>query len=206
VTNRQRGLPFSSWKIIPYFGTLYGDTSRFKAIFSNWLARQTTPKMLRDIEAGLQAISDIRATSPETNVVVLTAHGENEFVFPAIKAGAVAYLLKENVNGQDVATIIQQVHEGNPPLDPDIAQKLWGYFQGVLHEGETPSYQEKLTPREQEVLELIVNHKTNKEIAEALVISEKTVKTHVSNMLHKLHLSNRTELRMYAVATRPELS
>jgi NarL family two-component system response regulator LiaR len=177
------------------------------------LVEETVPNVVlldlelqRDIEAGLQAISDIRATSPETNVVVLTAHRENEFVFPAIKAGAVAYLLKENVNGQDVATIIQQVHEGNPPLDPDIAQKLWAYFQGVLHEGEMPSYQEKLTPREQEVLELIVNHKTNKEIAEALVISEKTVKTHVSNMLHKLHLSNRTELRMYAVATRPELS
>jgi NarL family two-component system response regulator LiaR len=163
-------------------------------------------ELQHDMDAGLEAIGEIRATSPETKVIVLTAHRESELVFPAIKAGAVAYLLKENVHGKDVASIIQQVHKGQPPLDPDIAQQLWSYFQGVISTGRQPlPYQERLTQREQEVLELIVRRKTNKEIAEALVISVKTVKTHVSNMLHKLHLSNRTELRMYAVATRPEL-
>lgn len=190
---------------------LIGETDNAKDAVA--LVEETVPSVVlldlelqHNIEAGLEAIREIRATSPETKVVVLTAHRESELVFPAIRAGAVAYLLKENVHGQDVTNIVQQVHEGNPPLDPDIAQMLWSYFQGVFpYEGEIPPYLEKLTRREQEVLELIVRRKTNKEIAEALVVSEKTVKTHVSNMLHKLHLSNRTELRMYTVATRPEL-
>jgi NarL family two-component system response regulator LiaR len=190
---------------------LVGETDNASEALA--LVEETVPDVVlldlelrHDTEAGLEAIREIRAVSPETKVIVLTAHRENELVFPAIKAGAVAYLLKENVHGKDVADIIHQVHEGQPPLDPDIAQKLWSYFQGIIPtEGEPLPYQEKLTRREQEVLELIVQRKTNREIADALVISVKTVKTHVSNMLHKLHLSNRTELRMYAVATRSEL-
>lgn len=156
----------------------------------------------RDPQAGIRVIAEIRDTSPETKVVVLTAHHENELVFPAIQAGAVAYLLKDNVRGPEVANIIRQVHAGMPPMDPDIAQKLWDYFQGRLSlEHDLPIGLPTLTGREQEVLGLIVEQKSNKEIAQALVISEKTVKTHVSNMLQKLHLSNRTELRLVALTT-----
>lgn len=157
----------------------------------------------RDPQAGIRVISEIRDTSPETKVVVLTAHHENELVFPAIQAGAVAYLLKENVRGADVTDIIRQVHAGTPPMDPDIAQKLWDYFQGrIMSDNELLLGMPTLTKREQEVLELIVQQESNKEIAQALVISEKTVKTHVSNMLQKLHLSNRTELRIIALTNR----
>lgn len=153
----------------------------------------------KDMRAGIQAIRDIRATSPTTKVVVLTAHYENELVFPAIQAGAETYLLKDNVKGPDLSNILQQVHMGNPPVDPYIAKKLWAYFQEPEDAAEhLRPQQEKLTEREREVLEHIVQGKSNREIADILVVSEKTVKTHVSNILQKLHLSNRTELRMYA--------
>lgn len=153
----------------------------------------------KDTRAGIQAIQSIQATSPMTKVVVLTAHHENELVFPAIQAGAVTYLLKENVKGPDLSDILQKVHAGDPPVDPHIAKKLWAYFQEPEDAmDQLRPFQEKLTGREREVLQLIVETKSNREIADVLVVSEKTVKTHVSNILHKLHLSNRTELRMFA--------
>lgn len=171
------------------------------------LVEQHVPNIvLLDLElhgnshAGIEGIRQIRTTSPSTKVVVLTAHREYELIFPAIQAGAVTYLLKDNVRGPDIVSILQEVQDGNPRMDPQIAKILWAYFQQPATSLDQKwSYQEHLTGRESDVLRQIVDGKSNKEIAEELVISEKTVKTHVSNILQKLHLANRTELRMYAV-------
>ena len=162
-------------------------------------------ELKHQVDAGERLITQIRNISPETRIVVLTAHREDELVFAAIQAGAVAYLLKDNVKSNEIANHIVEVHNGNPPFDHDIAKKLWAYFQGRLStDVSSISESTKLTAREQEVLDLIVNKRSNLEIASELTISLSTVKTHVRNMLQKLHLSNRTELRMIAMARRFE--
>ena len=155
-------------------------------------------------QRGLQVISQIREVSPATKVVVLTGYADH--VFAAIKAGATAYLLKRNVQPDEVCAMIQQVHEGRPPLDPDVARELWTYFQHELpfQERSGESLQ-RLSSREREVLQLVAEHRSNQQIADVLVISVKTVKTHVSNILDKLHLSNREQLRLLVLAGHPTL-
>lgn len=155
-------------------------------------------------QRGLQVISQIREISPATKVVVLTGYGDH--IFAAIKAGATAYLLKRNVQPDEVCAMILQVHAGRPPLDPDVASQLWTYFQQELPLQERPDESlQRLSEREREVLQLVAQRLSNQEIADALVISVKTVKTHVSNILDKLHLSNREQLRFLVLAGRPTL-
>lgn len=141
---------------------------------------------------GITTIRRIRALSPSTRVLVLTSFSEDDKVFPAIKAGAHGYLMKD-IRPAELAESIRAVHRGEPSLHPDIATKLMEH----LTRGE-----DKLTMRETEVLRLIARGQSNKEIAAALVISEKTVKTHVSNILQKLHLSDRTQAALYAIRKR----
>lgn len=143
---------------------------------------------------GVEATRKVRAVSPSTHVIVLTSFSEDEKVFASIKAGAQGYLMKD-VLPQDLVRAIRTVHRGEAQLDPEIARKLMQEFTNP--QPATPKHD--LTERELEVLRLIAHGKSNKEISEELVLSEKTVKTHVSNILQKLHLSDRTQAAVYAL-------
>jgi NarL family two-component system response regulator LiaR len=141
---------------------------------------------------GVEATREIRAASPSTRVIVLTSFDDDEKVFPAIKAGAAGYLLKD-VRPGELAAAVRKASRGEALLAPSVATKL---MQEVA--GERPPAG-GLTERELEVLRLIARGLPNKLIARELVVSEKTVKTHVSNILAKLHLADRTQAALYAV-------
>lgn len=143
---------------------------------------------------GVEATRQVTAVSPSTRVIVLTSFSEDEQVFASIKAGAQGYLMKDVLPSQLVQDI-RQVHRGEVRLNPDIARKLMQEFTNP--QPATPKHD--LTERELEVLRLIAQGKSNKEISDDLVLSEKTVKTHVSNILQKLHLSDRTQAAVYAL-------
>src|SRR5438876_4377913 len=146
---------------------------------------------------GVEATRMVTSISPSTRVIVLTSFSEDEQVFNSIKAGAQGYLMKD-VLPQDLARAIRTVYRGEAQLDPEIARKL-------MHEFSNPQPtkpKHDLTERELEVLSLISLGKSNKDISEDLVLSEKTVKTHVSNILQKLHLSDRTQAAVYALRQR----
>lgn len=146
---------------------------------------------------GIEAIRRIRALSPSTKVIVLTSFADDENVFPAVKAGAAGYLLKD-VEPDALLEGIRKVYRGEALLHPAIAAKL----MAELSEQERRSSDEVLTERELDVLRLLARGLSNKEIASELFISEKTVKTHVSNILAKLHLADRTQAALYAVRQR----
>jgi NarL family two-component system response regulator LiaR len=141
---------------------------------------------------GVEATRAIRAASPSTKVIVLTSFDDDEKVFPAIKAGAAGYLLKD-VRPAELAEAVRKASRGEALLAPSVAARL---MQEVS--GERPPAA-GLTERELEVLRLIARGMSNKLIAHELVVSEKTVKTHVSNILAKLHLADRTQAALYAV-------
>ncbi|HUP28213.1 MAG TPA: response regulator transcription factor [Chloroflexia bacterium] len=143
---------------------------------------------------GVEATRQVTATSPSTRVIVLTSFSEDEKVFASIKAGAQGYLMKD-VLPQDLVRAIRTVHRGEAQLDPEIARKLMQEFTNP----QPTAPKHDLTERELEVLRLIAQGKSNKEISDDLVLSEKTVKTHVSNILQKLHLSDRTQAAVYAL-------
>jgi NarL family two-component system response regulator LiaR len=143
---------------------------------------------------GIEAIRQIKSSRRETKIIVLTSFFQDDKVFPAIKAGADGYLLKD-VLPNDLVSAIRQVYSGKSVLHPDIAQKLMHNFSGRNRSGAG----EELTPRENEVLELIAAGLSNEEIANKLIISDKTVKTHVSNILHKLNLSHRIQAALYVL-------
>ena len=143
---------------------------------------------------GVEATRAITGMAPSTRVIVLTSFSEDEKVFASIKAGAQGYLMKD-VLPQDLVKAIRTVYKGEAQLDPEIARKLMHEFTNP--QPTTPRHD--LTERELEVLRLIAHGKTNKDISEDLVLSEKTVKTHVSNILQKLHLSDRTQAAVYAL-------
>lgn len=147
------------------------------------------------IEEGLTAIQQIRAISPGSKIIVLTAHRRREVVFQAIQAGATSYLLKEHVTGQTVINHIERVMAGDVPIDADIAKMMWDFLQSPGSELNSPI--EQLTTREMDVLRLVSQNLTNRQIAEALFIEPTTVKRHVSNILSKLQLRSRLELLAY---------
>jgi len=144
---------------------------------------------------GVEATRQVVAISPSTKVVVLTSFSEDDLVFPAIEAGATGYLLKD-VDPAELHRAIRAVHEGEVQLHPDIMQKL--IHRVSAPQNESDSDHGDLTPRELEVLSHIAQGESNREIAMTLSISEKTVKTHVGNILSKLHLSDRTQAAIYA--------
>ncbi len=143
---------------------------------------------------GMAATRQICASHPGTKVIALTSFAEDDKVFPAIKAGASGYLLKD-VSPSDLVDAVRAIHRGETQLHPDIAKKL---MNQIAHGTEEPTPDE-LTERELEVLRLIAGGLSNRQIAQELVISEKTVKTHVSNILSKLHLADRTQAAIYAL-------
>ena len=163
------------------------------------LVRDTLPDIvLMDLVMpnvdGVEATRTITMLSPSSRVIVLTSFSEDEKVFASIKAGAQGYLMKD-VLPQELVRAIRTVHRGEAQLDPEIARKLMQEFTNP--QPATPKHD--LTERELEVLRLIAQGKSNKDISEDLVLSEKTVKTHVSNILQKLHLTDRTQAAVYAL-------
>ncbi len=146
-------------------------------------------------KGGIEAIREIKREMPEAKILVLTSFGEKDKVFPAIKAGALGYLLKDTLPAQ-LLQAIYDVHSGKAPLQPSIALKVIGEIQ---EPSDAASPEHLLTEREVTVLKLVARGLTNQEIADELVISEWTVRTHVSNILEKLHVANRTQATLYAL-------
>ena len=144
---------------------------------------------------GIACIREIKTQRPEARILVLTNFVGEDMIFPAIKAGAMGYHLKDS-SPETLEEAIRQVFKGEPSLHPLIAKK-------VLEELHTPPEEqeayETLTKRELEVLNLIAQGHENREIARQLVVSEATVRTHVSNILGKLHLASRTQAALFAL-------
>jgi NarL family two-component system response regulator LiaR len=146
---------------------------------------------------GVAATQQIKASSPEIKVIALTSFTEDDKVFPAIQAGASSYLLKD-VSPDDLVEAIRAAFRGEARLHPEIMQRLMEQVARQPTPRSGPQVDE-LTDRERDVVRLVAQGRSNHEIAEELVISEKTVKTHVSNILSKLHLEDRTQLAIYAI-------
>ncbi|HZQ37831.1 MAG TPA: response regulator transcription factor [Dehalococcoidia bacterium] len=164
-------------------------------------ARQLKPDvMLMDLLMpemdGIAATRGVKEVSPETNVIVLTSFTDDEHIMPALRAGATGYLLKD-VSANDLVRAIEGANKGQAQLHPDVARKLMEQVSQPAARQEPPGA--ALTPRELEVLRLIASGMSNKEIARELVLNERTVKGHVSNILSKLGLADRTQAALYAV-------
>jgi NarL family two-component system response regulator LiaR len=165
----------------------------------NSVARLKPDVILLDLQMprknGIEAIAEIKAHDPQARILVLTSFSDGEKVFAAIKAGALGYILKD-ASPQELLVAIHNVHEGKPSLNPEIALN-------VIHEmnksSKLPPTEEPLTEREMEILRLVARGLSNQQIAEELVISERTARTHISNILAKLHLANRTQATLYAL-------
>jgi NarL family two-component system response regulator LiaR len=144
---------------------------------------------------GVEATRQVKGISPRTQVVVLTSYHEDEHIFPAIRAGALSYVLKD-IGPDELADVIRRAARSEAVLHPGVAARVIEEVQGIR--GVKPNPFTELSDREMEVLQLIAEGFSNAMIAEKLVISEKTVKGHVSNILGKLHLADRTQAAVYA--------
>jgi NarL family two-component system response regulator LiaR len=144
---------------------------------------------------GIEAIRRITDWHAQARILVLTSFASDDKVFPAIKAGALGYLLKDS-EPADLVQAIQQVHRGEPSLHPVIARKV---LQEMQRSSKRPPTPDPLTDRELQVLRLVARGLGNPEIAEQLVVTEATVRSHVSNILSKLHLANRVQAALYAL-------
>jgi NarL family two-component system response regulator LiaR len=143
--------------------------------------------------SGLGALKEIRQISPATRVVILTAYSDEQTVFPALQAGAIGYMLKTAMP-EEVIEAVRDAALGRHHLDPIIVKKLVELVPANRPTVDQPSIESLLTPREQEILPLLTRGLSNQEIADQLVISRATVKTHVSNILQKLEVPDRTRL------------
>lgn len=144
---------------------------------------------------GIAAITEIKQENPGARILVVTSFAEDDKVFGAIKAGALGYLLKDS-SPDELLRAIRDVYAGESSLHPSIARKLIRELNKPVG---LPPTEDPLTEREVEVLRLVAQGLSNDEIADRLVISERTVRTHVSNILDKLHLANRTQAALYAL-------
>ncbi len=148
-------------------------------------------------KSGLEAIAEISTANPHTRILVLTSSADENMVHAAIQAGVLGYLLKDSKR-LELLRAIREVGQGNSYLSPDVAVKL---ANGVRRRGKpnTPPLVEPLTEREQEVLKLVGQGASNREIAQKLSLTEGTVRTHVHNILGKLGLTNRNQAILFAV-------
>jgi len=146
-------------------------------------------------KTGLEALADIKRADPNARILILTSFAEDDQVFPAIKAGALGYLLKDT-SPRELLQAIRDVYRGEVSLHPTIARKL---VDELKRPADLPPTDEPLTEREAQVLALVARGLSNQEIADTLVISERTVRTHISNILGKLHLANRLQAALYAL-------
>lgn len=147
---------------------------------------------------GVEATRVIKKESPHTKIIILTVHKEEEHLFSAIKAGAIGYIVKET-SSKNLLETIRAVFQGETLLSPSIAIQLLNEFKQITEKEKSRDLFSSLTKREQEVLKQISTGKSNKEIAEILYISEATVKTHITNILQKLHVNDRTQAAIYAL-------
>jgi two-component system NarL family response regulator len=149
---------------------------------------------------GIEAARRIRRSTPSTRVVMLTISDEEDDLYGAVRAGANGYLLKDS-SLEDVAEAVRAVARGESLISPSMASKLLAEFTAVTGRAGAPEEEgaPRLSPREIEVLKLVAQGRTNREVAAALHLSENTVKNHVANILDKLHLRSRVEAAMYAV-------
>ena len=144
---------------------------------------------------GIEATRHIKTSLPESRILVMTSFATDDKVLPAIKAGALGYLLKESAP-EDLVQAIQQIHRGEPSLHPTIARKV---LQEITHPSDRPPTPDPLTKREAEVLLLVAQGLSNQDIARELHISDPTVRSHVSNIMSKLHLATRIQAALYAL-------
>jgi NarL family two-component system response regulator LiaR len=142
---------------------------------------------------GVEVTRRLKQQSPRTQVIVLTSYHEDEHIFPALRAGALSYLLKD-VSTRELANAVRKAAAGEAVMHPRVAARVVQELRSPAREEIAPD----LSERELEVLRLIAEGISNAEIAERLVISENTVKSHVSNILGKLHLADRTQAAVYA--------
>ena len=145
---------------------------------------------------GVAVTREIKRLVPSTQVIILTSYHEDEYIFNAIKAGALSYLLKES-SPQELVEAVRAAARGESKLHPMVAARVLREMQQCQH---TPL--NDLTPRELEVLTRLARGRSNHEIAQELVISEPTVRTHMANILSKLHLTDRTQAAIYALQQR----
>jgi NarL family two-component system response regulator LiaR len=143
---------------------------------------------------GISAVREMKRLTPSTQIIMLTSYYEDDQIFGAIKAGALSYLLKD-ASPEELVEAVHAAARGEGILHPQVAAR-------VLREMQQRSPLEELTARERDVLTLIARGRSNAEIAAELVIGEGTVKTHVSNILLKLHLADRTQAAIYALQQR----
>jgi NarL family two-component system response regulator LiaR len=144
---------------------------------------------------GVQATAEIKRKNPHARILILTSFAENNQVFSAIKAGAMGYLLKDT-SAEELIRIIHDAFRDRPILQPTIARKL---MLDIQEQSNQERGKNKLTEREIEILRLVAEGKSNQEIADDLVLSERTVRTHITNILAKLRLDNRTQAALYAL-------
>jgi two-component system, NarL family, response regulator DevR len=148
-------------------------------------------------ESGIEATRQITKQFPQSKVIMLTSFTDDNLIFRAISAGAVGYVLKQ-VEDEDLFKAITVAARGDAVLDPSITSKLIARVKEAEHKSDEDAFRD-LSERELDVLNLVSKGKTNAEIAESLNLSERTVGNYVSNILKKLHLTNRIELATYAV-------
>ena len=144
---------------------------------------------------GIEAIRRILVDEPKARILVLTSFAADDKVFPAIKAGALGYLLKDS-EPEELIAAIKNIYRGQPFLHPSIARKV---LEELSHPAGSPPTPEPLTERELEVLQLVAQGYSNQAIAEKLVIGDATVRTHIGNILTKLHLANKVQAALYAL-------
>ena len=164
------------------------------------LARELNPDVIiMDLimpgQDGISATTEIKKENPDARILVLTSFSEDNNVFPAIKAGALGYLLKDS-SPDDLMQAIHDVYRGESSLHPTIARKV---IDELLQPPDLPPTEDPLTVREVEVLRLVAQGLSNQEISKELNIKEGTVRIHVGNILGKLQLANRTQAALYAL-------
>ena len=172
-----------------------GDGETAVAAFRELRPDVTLLDMVMPRMDGVEALKAILSEFPSARVLILTSFSEDEMVFPAIKSGALGYLLKDS-SPEELIRAIRSVNRGEASLHPSIARRL---IQELSQPSSLPPTQEPLTDREMEVLRLVAKGYSNEEIGDSLVVSERTARGHVSSILSKLHLANRTQAALYAL-------
>lgn len=148
-------------------------------------------------QSGVEVCQQITDKYPDIKVIMLTSYAEDEMLFAAIRAGAAGYVLKQ-IGGNDLVKAIEAVGRGEALLDPSLTQRVFEEVRKAQREEEASAFAE-LTNQEMQVLQLVSEGKTNREIADALYLGEGTVRNYVSNILGKLGVANRAEAAAYAV-------
>lgn len=151
--------------------------------------------LVMPIMDGIEATKRIKATNPEIQILMLTSFSDRDHVIPALKAGAAGYQLKD-IEPDDLADAIRKLMRGENTIHPEATTQLEKEWEPVEP---SPHEEHPLTPREQDVLSELTKGKSNREIASSLFVTEKTIKTHISNIFAKLHVQDRTQAALYAV-------